>query len=490
MGELDLIAGVVSMFFLISYGLLNYATYYEASAESPSFRPRFRWYHRRISLAGAGLCLIVMLAIDLKTGIAAAAVLFAIFQYLKRTAGPARWADSSRSVHLKAVRDNLVAAQKIPAHAREWRPVILAVGDENLRDLVGFAALIEGNSGTTSAVKMIRGRGLLGMRQRETTAKDLDLMIREAGSCAFPLALAAEEMGPALDVLLQAYGIGPVRANTLMVSWQEFLGQGHNKDGLIFPHLRTVLRSPCNLLFVDIKSGGAGDDLGIDVWWRDDDTSRLLLLLAYLVTRSPAWEDARIRLLAVDPERDNEAFLGTLTGMLDEVRIPADPVIVPSSDPGQIVEMSGDADMVFLPVGLKDGVPTLWGDFPAGDAVLGLKTVVLGTAAEKVDLDAEPDQGPQGELAAFLDGVRRAENRVARARKASHDAARAASELMNSLGPPDLSDPKVRAGLKAALDAREKADEAEKKSLKETAKLEQLSRDAREKGVVLETEES
>jgi hypothetical protein len=36
-GNLNAIAGVVSMFFLISYGLLNYATYVEATAASPSF---------------------------------------------------------------------------------------------------------------------------------------------------------------------------------------------------------------------------------------------------------------------------------------------------------------------------------------------------------------------------------------------------------------------------------------------------------------------
>jgi amino acid transporter len=39
LGRLNLIAPVVSMFFLISYGLLNYATFYEARAASPSFRP-------------------------------------------------------------------------------------------------------------------------------------------------------------------------------------------------------------------------------------------------------------------------------------------------------------------------------------------------------------------------------------------------------------------------------------------------------------------
>ena len=38
LGKLNLIAPVVSMFFLISYGLLNYATYYESRAGSPSFQ--------------------------------------------------------------------------------------------------------------------------------------------------------------------------------------------------------------------------------------------------------------------------------------------------------------------------------------------------------------------------------------------------------------------------------------------------------------------
>lgn len=52
LGQLDLIAGIVSMFFLISYGLLNYATYFEAAAQSPSFRSRFSWYNKYLSLLG------------------------------------------------------------------------------------------------------------------------------------------------------------------------------------------------------------------------------------------------------------------------------------------------------------------------------------------------------------------------------------------------------------------------------------------------------
>jgi len=87
LGNLNVIAPVVSMFFLVSYGLLNYATFYEARAASPSFRPRFRWFDRRLSLVGWLACLGVILAINLAAGAVAVAVLFAIYQYLSRSAG-------------------------------------------------------------------------------------------------------------------------------------------------------------------------------------------------------------------------------------------------------------------------------------------------------------------------------------------------------------------------------------------------------------------
>ncbi len=57
LGKLNLIAPLVSMFFLISYGLLNYATFYEAQAASPAFRPRFRWFDKRLSFLGFLTCL-------------------------------------------------------------------------------------------------------------------------------------------------------------------------------------------------------------------------------------------------------------------------------------------------------------------------------------------------------------------------------------------------------------------------------------------------
>ena len=118
-------------------------------------------------LAGSLICLMVMLAIDFKTGIAAAAILFAVFQYLKRTSAPARWADSRRSYHLKLVRQNLMEAGQDPEHPRDWRPYVLALADDadQMAQLLDFAALIEGKSGITTAVRMVEDRQWLRIAQ-------------------------------------------------------------------------------------------------------------------------------------------------------------------------------------------------------------------------------------------------------------------------------------------------------------------------------------
>ena len=146
LGNLNVVAPIVSMFFLISYGLLNYATFFEVRAASPSFRPRFKWFNAKLSLLGGLACLGTMMAIDFTAGAVSLAILFAIHQYLKRTAGPARWADSRRSYHLQQIRENLLAAAAEPEHPRDWRPHVLAFSDDPGRRfrLLRFSSWLEG----------------------------------------------------------------------------------------------------------------------------------------------------------------------------------------------------------------------------------------------------------------------------------------------------------------------------------------------------------
>ncbi len=79
LGNLNMIAPILSMFFLLSYGLLNLSAGLEGLIESPSWRPKFK-VHCSISLLGSAGCFTVMLMIN------AGATLISIFVTSIKTA--------------------------------------------------------------------------------------------------------------------------------------------------------------------------------------------------------------------------------------------------------------------------------------------------------------------------------------------------------------------------------------------------------------------
>jgi amino acid transporter len=403
LGDLNAIASIVSMFFLISYGLMNYATYYEARARSPYFRPTFRFYHPYVGLAGALACLGAMLAIDLAAGATAAAIVFGIYQYLELRAAPAQWADSRRSHHLHEARRHLLAAAAEAEHPRDWRPQLLVFSDspERRHRLLQFAAWIEGGSGLTSVVRVLEGQGAKALKQRETALKDLAAEIKDGEFTAFPLVVAGEDLDQAVAAVVQSAGIGPLRVNSVVANWTS---EPNSKMAPLFArrftrNLRTAFGFGCNLLILDADArewqtldGVEAKDRVIDVWWRANKTGELMLLLAHLVTRSDEWQGAEIRVLAEPKTGETpERLLERLGAALEEYRIDAEAIV---SDFGAeaIMRQSRGSSLVFLPFGIHGS--RFYG--PTGDEVaelLGeLPITVLAMAAQDVDLAADPDK--------------------------------------------------------------------------------------------------
>ena len=504
-GHLNLIAPVVSMFFLISYGLLNYATYYEARSQSPSFRPRFRYFHKLLSLAGALACLGTMLAVDLAAGIAAVAVLFAIFQYLKRTAGPARWADSRRSYHLQLTREHLLAAATEPEHPRDWRPQILAFSDDPQRraQLLRFSSWIEGESGLTTAVRMLEGEGARMRKLKQEAEDELQRDILKNGFSAFALVLVTPNLQTGIQSIVQAYGIGALKANTILLNW---LGQLPNRilnlhDQDFAKNLRAARLYDCNLVILDAKpdkwsalTEADKNDLNIDIWWQNDATSRLMLLMAYLMTRSELWADATIRLLAMESGKSEGLTIDSLNQMLEEVRIEAEPEIIEAADADAIAEHSADSSLVFLPFRLLNNqVVDPFGN-PMEDTLFLLPIVAMVMAAKDIDLDAEPEEGEAGVKAQVLDALEEALKKEKEAVKKAEESVEAAKMARKKVQ--EIKTDADAAGTEAIEKAEKAAEEAEqaaekfaRKAAKAAAKAKNAAREAEASGVLPEEPE-
>lgn len=405
-GNLNVVAAVVSMFFLLSYGLLNYATYVEARAASPSFRPRFQFFNHNVSLVGALGCVTVMMAIDVNASLAAAILVFAMFHYIRRRAVPTQWADSQRSYHLHAVRDHLLAAAQEPDHPRNWRPQILVFSDDPLRRarLLRFADWVGGGISLISVVRVLERQGPEALLERSKTMAELSQELEAMESTAFPLVVAAPRLDEAISTVIQSAGIGPARANTVVVNWIRESSILHPfATGRFGQNLRTAFSLGCNLLLLDADAREwetlervKSSDRRVDIWWSDHVTGELMLLLAHLMTRATEWESATMRVVAAPSERKPAKELrDEIESQLKTVRIEADVHVVAADNIDSLVAASTDASLVFVPFGLHDGrfFHAYGGDIaPLLDR---LPIVVMAMAAQDVDLSAELEQNEE-----------------------------------------------------------------------------------------------
>lgn len=414
LGSLDEIARLVTMFFLVSYGLLNIATFSEIRSESPSFRPSFRWYDHRLSLAGGVACFGAMMAIDWESGLAAVAVLAAIYLYLAGHGGPSRWADGRRSAHLQQVREHLIAASGSLEHPRDWRPMLLVFSDDEIRRrrLLTFSSWIESRSGLTMVVKIVESHGAEMLEKRAKVADALAAETKELGSNAFPLVVAAPNLDEAIPTVLQSAGIGPLQANTVVVNAiqsrsLDLLGAGGARR--FSQNLRVAFRMGRNLLVLSIDEAAwqrifdtPAEERSIDIWWTPGATGDLMLILAHLMRRHELWRDTPIRVVTAAASME-EGAAAELKKMLDEVRIGAKVAVAPSRAVEDLASISSKASIVFIPFVIQgDRLRHPLGE-DTDDILRRVPAAVLTLAAQDIDLDADPDEGPATAAAALQD---------------------------------------------------------------------------------------
>jgi amino acid transporter len=404
-GSLNAIAGVVSMFFLISYGLLNYATYVEATAASPSFRPRFRFFHARASLAGTLLCAGVMLAIDPVTGVVAAALIAAVYQYVNRTAVPVRWRDSRSAYRFHRVKARLREIASEPEGQSDWQPHVLVFthGLERRVRVLRFASWITGGSGLVTAASLVEGEGTSERTRRRCEEVEAELRdeIDEQNLDIYALSVGASDLRAAMATLMQAWGVGPIRSNTVLLNWIAFdegdmsvtaqLWYGRMVAGAVRLKNHVIVLDTDEPAWVSLAEISPGARR-IDVWWFEDESSRLMLLLAHLMTRTEEWEDATIRILAPASAEAAERTRVALEKRLDEIRIDAVIEVVPDPEIEDVIQHSQDAALVYIPLRIE-GMRLIdafgWGIAPV---LARLPIVALVAAAQDVQLTEGSDE--------------------------------------------------------------------------------------------------
>ncbi|MEM7274083.1 MAG: amino acid permease [Actinomycetota bacterium] len=428
-GDINTVAPVISMFFLASYGLINYAAYFEARSAGTSFRPRFRWFDPRVSLAGAVLCALVMVAINPISGALAGFVLWGIYTYLQRQEIPERWSDGVRAHHYTEARRHLLALRKEVDSERDWRPCILTFvpnDQTNRRRLLKVSTWLDGGVGFTTAVRVIEGSGPIDRRRARSVAAGLERELTSAKLPVFGRTVLAADLRAGVQAIIQSHGLGDVRPNTVVFGRPD-LGasneQGRHRYGEI---LQECARFSTNVVIVHCDDDRWGQlnktpsaERTISVWWSDDRAGQLMTLLAWLCTRDPAWAQATIEVVVpVGPESTLDP--AEVRTVLDNARIGARVVRV-EAGPEAVQRAHADATLAFVPLRVRRNEPLGPMETPIEQLGSSASVTVFVLASNALTIDAEPDDG---DLARHAEAVEEAAEAWRRADELDEEAAR------------------------------------------------------------------
>jgi amino acid transporter len=336
-GSLDLIAPVLTMFFLATYGITNTACALEKWAASPVFRPTFKvsaW----VSAGGAFACFYVMSIINIGAMVAAAAICAAIYIYIERRNLNTTYGDARHGMWSALVRTSLRHLHRSAFHPMNWRPNLVIFGGPPKRrqHLLDLGASLVQERGIVSYIQLLRGRVRDLADQRPIVQKRLDDFSEDFPNVFFRTDIVPDVYRGAVTVT-QSYGIGALEANSVMLGWL----QKKERAAPYFAMLRdlTHLHNSIFLVRKDPKSG-FGRRREIHVWWGGlEANGAMMLLLAYLITSDNAWRGAKVTCLTVvDSEADRAKAEQGLKRVILNARLVAEPKVL-LRDGRQIAEI-------------------------------------------------------------------------------------------------------------------------------------------------------
>jgi len=358
LGDLNAVAGVVSMFFLTTYGMLNLAAGLEELVNDPHYRPRIRvpWW---VSFLGAAGCFVAMFAINPTAFFLAVVIELGIWWYLRRRTLKAAWGDLRTGLWFALARMSMLQLRNARHDPRNWRPHILVFSVDLSRnvDLVALASHFGQDRGIVTATTLVKAdapdaQHALELRERNSR------ILSEGGLLAFTEVIAVPDLEGGFMTVAQANGFGGIDSNMMVFGWPS-----DNADRLasLFGRCRQLAGLHKSTMIVrGAKStppaGMARPE--ILIWWKGKaHNGDLMLLLAHLLSLADDWRGAHLTLASItaDPTAVPE-LKADVHRLLEDGRITAN-VEVLVQDPAQTVVdtihiRSRAAALVFL--GLAD----------------------------------------------------------------------------------------------------------------------------------------
>uniref|UniRef100_A0A4W5RA40 Solute carrier family 12 member 2 n=1 Tax=Hucho hucho TaxID=62062 RepID=A0A4W5RA40_9TELE len=230
--ELNVIAPIISNFFLASYALINFSVFHASLANSPGWRPSFKYFNKWVSLAGAVLCCAVMFVVNWWAALMTNIIVLALYVYVSYKKPDVNWGSSTQALIYNHALTHCLLLTGVEDHVKNFRPQCLVMtGYPNARP----ALLHLVNAFTKNVGLMVCGHVRTVSRRPNFKEMSLDharyqRWLLKNHIKAFYTPVFAEDLRHGAQYLLQATGLGRLKPNTLVMGFKNNWSDGEMKD--------------------------------------------------------------------------------------------------------------------------------------------------------------------------------------------------------------------------------------------------------------------
>ena len=316
LGDFNSLATLITMFFLVTYGILNLIVYIQQSMNIISFRPTFK-IPKFVPLIGFLGSMLIMFLINAIFGFVAILTIIGIYIYLTRQGLHSNWGDIRGGMFLAIAERASRIASKFPKHQVVWKPdILLPIEDpEGWAGPLLFIRNITFPAGSIFAFS-VKDKEI---EESDKALKELVKPIDEEGVLVNSTVIEEHDFIHGAKIVIQTLRGGSFRPNTLFLT----IGEDSRKDNNISDLMRIASQNELSVLILRQHSRVAfGMQKDINIWLRDKSPNwHLTVLIALQIQLN--WE-GKINLVTVaENEEDKPRLNKFLNRLSDQTRLPS-----------------------------------------------------------------------------------------------------------------------------------------------------------------------
>jgi len=325
LGNIDDVAQIISMFFMVTYGSLSLISLLNHFGSSPSYRPSFKskWY---LSLIGFVASVWIMFKINMTYATIAIILMSILYIYIS-SYNKARQGLVSVFANvifqLNRILQVFLQKQSNKDEYTEWRPSAICISKNSFKRDNAFRLLNWLSYKYGFGTYLHRIDGYYSKSTYEQSEKELKKLLKNVGTNNYVYidTIISPSYTSAIAQAIQIPGIAGMENNMVIFEYDKEEPSGLNE---IIDNFKLVNAGNFDVCILASSRKPVYYKNGIHIWLRnaDGENGNLMILLSFIILGHPDWKNARIKIFDICREENAGDTHKQLTKLVTDGRLP------------------------------------------------------------------------------------------------------------------------------------------------------------------------